>query len=236
MVESQATETQPAVIKKYANRRLYDTATAQFVTLETLRKRVADGEEFVVRDAQTGTDITASILAQIIANRGSKGEDLLPLDLLRQVISMYDKGMGGYLSAYLDQSMEVFARNWGPMQQMGELGRRNLELFQRSLGIMMPGTLAAGEDAAAPGPEDDDATQADLSETGTGSARPTEGNATPARHADAAARRRILTRLAASDVGTGGGWPASVGVGSLGPRSGWMGSASALGREALARQ
>ena len=164
MVESQATETQPAVIKKYANRRLYDTTTAQFVTLETLRKRVANGEEFVVRDAQTGTDITASILAQIIANQGSKGEDMLPLDLLRQVISTYDKGMGGYLSAYLDKSMEVFARNWGPMQQMGELGRRNLELFQRSLGIMTPGTLAAGEDAAAPGSEDDDATQADLSD------------------------------------------------------------------------
>ncbi len=88
----------------------------------------------------------------------------MPLDLLRQVISMYDKGMGGYLSAYLDKSMEVFARNWGPMQQMGELGRRNLELCQRSLGIMMPGPLAAGEDAAAPGSEDDDATQADLSE------------------------------------------------------------------------
>ncbi len=164
MVESQAVEKQPAVIKKYANRRLYDTTTAQFVTLETLRKRVADGEEFVVRDAQTGTDITASILAQIVANQGSKGEDLLPLDLLRQVISLYDRGMGGYLSAYLDKSMEVFARNWGPMQQMGELGRRNIELFQQSLGIMMPGMPAAGEDAAAPGSEDDDATQAELSE------------------------------------------------------------------------
>ncbi len=164
MVESQATEKEPAVIKKYANRRLYDTTTARFVTLETLRKRVADGEEFVVRDAQTGTDITASILAQIIANQGSKGEDLLPLDLLRQVIAMYDKGMGGYLSAYLDKSMEVFARNWGPMHQMGELGRRTLELFQRSLGIMMPGTPGGSEDAAAPGSEDDDATQADLAE------------------------------------------------------------------------
>ena len=169
MVESQAAEKPPAVIKKYANRRLYDTAMAQFVTLETLRKRVADGEDFVVRDARTGTDITASILAQIIANQGSKGEDLLPLDLLRQVISTYDKGMGGYLSAYLDKSMEVFARDWGPMHQMGALGRRNLELFQRSLGIMMPGTLAGGEDAAAPGSEDlaseeDGATQADLAE------------------------------------------------------------------------
>ena len=164
MVESQAAEKQPAVIKKYANRRLYDTTTAQFVTLETLRKRVADGEEFVVRDAQTGTDITASILAQIVANQGSKGEDLLPLDLLRQVISLYDRGMGGYLSAYLDKSMEVFTRNWGPTQQMGELGRRNIELFQRSLGIMMPGTPAGSEDAAAPGSEDDDATQAELSE------------------------------------------------------------------------
>lgn len=164
MVESQAAEKQPAVIKKYANRRLYDTTTGQFVTLETLRKRVADGEEFVVRDARTGTDITISILAQIVANQGSKGEDLLPLDLLRQVISLYDRGMGGYLSAYLDKSMEVFARNWGPMQQMGELGRRNIELFQRSLGITMPGTPAAGEAAAAPACEDDDATQAELSE------------------------------------------------------------------------
>ena len=76
MVEAQPTEKQPTVIKKYATRRLYDTTTAQFVTLETLRKRVADGEEFVVRDARTGTDITISILAQIVANQGSKGEDL----------------------------------------------------------------------------------------------------------------------------------------------------------------
>jgi len=162
MVESQATENQPAVIKKYANRRLYDTATARFVTLEILRKRVAAGEAFVVLDAQTGKDITASILAQIIADQGSKGEDLLPLDLLRQVISLYDKGMGGYLSAYLDKSMEVFALNWGQMHEMGTLGRRNLELFQRSLGIMMPGPPAAADDAA--DSADDDATQAELAE------------------------------------------------------------------------
>ncbi|MFQ5954469.1 MAG: polyhydroxyalkanoate synthesis repressor PhaR [Kiloniellales bacterium] len=164
MVQPQATEQGPAVIKKYANRRLYNTKTARFVTLETLRRMVADGEEFVVRDARTGRDLTASILAQIIAEQGSKGEDLLPLDLLRQVITVYHKGMGGYLAAHLERSMETFAQNWERMHQMGELGRRNLELFQQSMGMFMPTSPVRREDGSTPAPEDDDATKADFAE------------------------------------------------------------------------
>ncbi len=164
MARSQGTEREPAVIRKYANRRLYNTATGRFVTLETLREMVAEGEEFVVRDARTGRDLTASILAQIIAEQGSKGNDLLPLDLLRQVITLTHQGMGGHLTDYLERSMEVFTENWGQMHQMGELGRRNLELFRQSMGMFMPGAGRRPEDVPAPPAEDGDATGADLAE------------------------------------------------------------------------
>jgi polyhydroxyalkanoate synthesis repressor PhaR len=131
--------TDAVVIRKYANRRLYNTATGSFVTLEGLHKMVVEGENFVVVDARSGNDITASVLTQIIAEQESRGESLLPLDLLRQAISLYDKGLGGHFTTYLHQSMEGFAHNMEQVQRLGDMGRRNMELLQRSFGMFAPG-------------------------------------------------------------------------------------------------
>jgi len=142
------------VIRKYANRRLYNTATGSFVTLDGLHKMVVEGETFVVVDARTGNDITASVLTQIVAEQESRGESLLPLDLLRQAISLYDKGLGGHFSTYLNQSMEGFAHSMEQVQRLGDIGRRNMELFQRSFGMFAPGAWKApGGDSGAASPE-----------------------------------------------------------------------------------
>lgn len=139
--------TESVVIRKYANRRLYNTATGSFVTLEGLHRMVVSGETFTVVDARSGKDITASVLTQIIAEQESRGENLLPLDLLRQVISLYDKGLGGQLSHYLNQSMDGFVKNMEQVQRLGDMGRRNLELFQRSFGMFAPGAGRGGAPA-----------------------------------------------------------------------------------------
>jgi len=141
---------EPMIIRKYANRRLYNTATAGFVTLDDLRQMVVGGDEFVVIDAQTGTDITASILAQIVAEQETRGESVLPLALLKQAISFYEKGMGGPFSNYLEKSMSTFTEGFGRIGEIGEIGRRNFEAFQKSLGAFAPGAAnrpAAGKTA-----------------------------------------------------------------------------------------
>ena len=134
--QQQRTRGEPTLIRKYANRRLYNTATGSFVTLEGLRDMVVRGDDFVVIDARSGGDITASVLAQIIAEQESRGESLLPSDVLRQVISLYEQGMGSQLSDYLNRSLEGFTRNMEHMQRLGDLGRRNFEIFQESFAGM----------------------------------------------------------------------------------------------------
>lgn len=129
----------PIVIKKYANRRLYNTSTAEFVTLDALRDLVTEGKEFIVQDEKTGKDITASVLVQIIAEQEVRGESLLPVDMLRQVIAFYDKGMGGMLSDYLDRSMVTFQESWNRFGGLGDISRHNIEMFRQSLGLFMPG-------------------------------------------------------------------------------------------------
>ena len=142
----------PIVIKKYANRRLYNTATGEFVTLETLHQMVQRGELFTVQDAKTGKDLTSSVLTQIIAEEEVKGHNMLPLKTLRQLLKLYSDGIGPQFSNYLEQSIEAFSENQQKvMQQMSdmlsgnqgidqwaEMSRRNLELFQSSLGMFNP--------------------------------------------------------------------------------------------------
>ena len=156
----------PVVIKKYANRRLYNTATASFVRLDDLHRMVKDGELFVVRDEKTGRDITASVLAQIVAEEETRGNSVLPHDYLRQVLKAYSEGVGPQLAAYLERSMEAFAshqqsvaREMGKMfdpgtafDRMADMSRRNLEEFQRSLAALagQPPASAADEENADP--------------------------------------------------------------------------------------
>ena len=139
----------PIIVKKYANRRLYNTATGEFVTLETLHQMVQREELFVVQDAKTGKDLTSSVLTQIIAEEEVKGHNMLPLKTLRQLLKLYSDGIGPQFSNYLEHSIEAFNQNQQKvMQQMSdmlsgnqgidqwaEMSRRNLALFQNSLSM-----------------------------------------------------------------------------------------------------
>jgi len=107
----------PVVIKKYANRRLYNTATSSYVTLDHLCQMVKDEVDFVVYDAKTGEDITRSVLTQIIVEEESKGTNLLPITFLRQLISFYGHSMQGVVPRYLEQMMAAFAQNQDRLRQ-----------------------------------------------------------------------------------------------------------------------
>ena len=113
-------DTQVAVVKKYANRRLYNTATSSYVTLDELSLMVRQGDEFVVYDAKTGDDITRSVLTQIILEEDSKGRNLMPISFLRQLISFYDDSLHTVVPRYLEVSMENFARHQDQMRSYME--------------------------------------------------------------------------------------------------------------------
>jgi polyhydroxyalkanoate synthesis repressor PhaR len=168
----------PVTIKKYANRRLYNTATSSYVTLDHLCQMVKDGVEFVVYDAKTGEDITRAVLTQIIVEEEGKGDNLLPISFLRQVISFYGDSMQRMLlPRYLEHSMEVFSENRDRMQNymkeaMGgmfpfgsleDLGKQNMAIFEQAMKMFSPlsngqASPAGDAKAAAPGekaPESD---------------------------------------------------------------------------------
>lgn len=151
-----------AVVKKYANRRLYNTATSSYVTLDELAQMVRAGEEFVVYDAKTGDDITRSVLTQIILEEDAKGRNLLPIGFLRQLIGFYDDQLHAFLPRYLEMSMENFARHqdqirayveqtfgrFFPFGQLEDMARQNLAMFQRAASMFGPFPAGAGEEAA----------------------------------------------------------------------------------------
>ena len=150
------------VIKKYANRRLYNTATSAYVTLEDLARMVREGVEFVVYDAKTNDDLTRQILTQIIFEEESRGEALLPVQFLRQLIGFYDGQMQGVLPSYLEMSLDSFARQQEQMRGqfskafgaapgaglLDEAVKRNMAMFAEAM-KMWPGFNAAGAAAAA---------------------------------------------------------------------------------------
>lgn len=151
---------EPITIKKYANRRLYNTATSSYVTLEQLSQLVKDGQKFVVYDAKTGEDITRSVLAQIIFDEESRGQNMLPTDFLRQLISFYGDTLQSALPAYLEMSMNAFARNQekmrdsmsklgsSTMQPFEELARQNLAMFEQAFNMFSPFGKTGEETAA----------------------------------------------------------------------------------------
>ena len=154
----------PVVIKKYANRRLYNTATSAYVTLEHLSQMVKDKTDFVVYDAKTGDEITRSVLTQIIFEEESKGgQTLLPIPFLRQLISFYGDSLQGVVPQYLEMSMSQFARNqeqmrsylrnafgFNPFQQFETMGKQNMAMFEQAMRVFNP--FQAGKPAGtAPG-------------------------------------------------------------------------------------
>lgn len=102
---------EPVIIKKYANRRLYNTDSSSYVTLDALCQMVKEGREFLVYDAKTGDDLTRSVLTQIIMEEEAKGHNLLPIRFLRQLISFYDGKMQSAVPRYLEMSLENFSKN-----------------------------------------------------------------------------------------------------------------------------
>jgi len=148
-----ATEKKPTIIKKYANRRLYDTGTSSYVTLEDLATMVKRGEDFVVCDAKTGEDITRSVLTQIIFEQeGKDGQSLLPIAFLRQLIRFYGDSMQNLLPGYLNLSMDSFSKNHERMREQlastfgGKtmlkdfegIARQNMAMFERTLHMFTP--------------------------------------------------------------------------------------------------
>ena len=143
---------QPTTIKKYANRRLYNTGTSTYVTLEDLAAMVKDGEDFLVYDAKTGDDITRSVLAQIIFEQENKaGQNLLPTTFLRQLIRFYGDSMQMVVPKYLEQSIDTLTReqekfrkqltntfSGTPFAPLEEHVRRNMELFQQTFSMFKP--------------------------------------------------------------------------------------------------
>ena len=155
-------KTAPVLIKKYANRRLYNTATSAYVTLDHLSQMVKDKTDFVVYDAKTGEDITRSVLTQIIVEEESKGgQTLLPIPFLRQLISFYGDSLQGVVPQYLEMSMTQFARNqeqmrkylqnafgFNPFQQFESMGKQNMAMFEKAMRMFNP--FGAGGQPGAP--------------------------------------------------------------------------------------
>ena len=172
MAKSSAPPEAPIRIKKYANRRLYNTASSSYVTLENLAQMVKDGVEFTVTDAKSGEDITRSVLTQIIFEEESKGQHLLPLNFLRQLIGLYGDSLQSMVPGYLEMSMEAFARNqeemrrymtdtfgdFFPFRQFEEMGRQNMAMFEQAMSMFTPPAKEAG---AAPAPSGEAADQAE---------------------------------------------------------------------------
>jgi polyhydroxyalkanoate synthesis repressor PhaR len=168
---------EPVTIKKYANRRLYNTGTSTYVTLEDLAVMVKDGEDFVVYDAKTSEDITRSVLTQIIFEQENKGQNLLPITFLRQVIRFYGDSMQMLLPRYLEVSIDSFTREQEKYREQmsksfGGAGfnliedqvRRNMEMFERTFAMFLPFAQKEGMAEAAGGGEDIDELKRQVSE------------------------------------------------------------------------
>ena len=154
----------PITIKKYANRRLYNTATSSYVTLDTLAQMVKDGEEFSVFDAKSGEAITRSVLTQIIFEEEAKGQNMLPTNFLRQLIRLYGDTLQGFVPSYLEASMDAFTSNQEQirdqvsnafggnpaMANFESMARTNMELFDNAMRMFNP---FAGGIPSAPRPE-----------------------------------------------------------------------------------
>jgi polyhydroxyalkanoate synthesis repressor PhaR len=147
----------PVVIKKYANRRLYNTEKSTYVTLEHLAQMVRDGEDFIVNDAKTGEDITRSVLTQIIFEEEAKGQNMLPTRFLRQLIGLYGDTLQGFVPGYLDASMDTFSKNQEKMREQvrsvfeanpalsnfESLARTNMEWFENAMRMFAPFSAGA---------------------------------------------------------------------------------------------
>ncbi|EQB15700.1 MULTISPECIES: polyhydroxyalkanoate synthesis repressor PhaR [Sphingobium] len=169
-----ANSSEPVVIKKYANRRLYNTETSSYITLDLLSQMTREGREFVVVDAKTGEDITHNVLTQIIMEEEQRGKNMLPVNFLRQLIAMYGDSMQSMVPQYLEASMDAFRKNQQQFQEamkgafgggpLAEIAKRNMQMFEAAASAFgngvpgmpgMPGAQPAAA-SASEGAKDDE--------------------------------------------------------------------------------
>ena len=163
-------------IKKYANRRLYNTATSSYVTLDYLAEMVRRNEEFIVYDAKSGEDITRSVLTQIIFEEENKGQNMLPVNFLRQIISYYGDNMQSFVPSYLEMSMDAFRKNQEAMRKtmsetftetpgmkmFEDVARQNMALFEQGMQLFGMGAGRPEPGGNNAGPSDLEAENAEL--------------------------------------------------------------------------
>ncbi|MDD3799503.1 MAG: polyhydroxyalkanoate synthesis repressor PhaR, partial [Novosphingobium sp.] len=149
MAKASGTEGGPVIIKKYANRRLYNTSSSSYITLDDLSRMTREGVDFQVLDAKTGADITHSILTQIIMEEESNGEQMLPVSFLRQLIGMYGNSMQSMMPHYLEATMQNFLTNQKKLQEafkngvsanpFTRLAETNMAMLKAATSAFMPG-------------------------------------------------------------------------------------------------
>ncbi len=170
--EKTTAQVPPVVVKKYANRRLYNTESSSYITLDNLAEMVRAGRDFVVYDAKTGDDITRGVLTQIIVEEEGKGQNLLPTNFLRQLIGFYGGAMQGVVPGYLDQAMKAFTQQQEQVQtamrdtvgsmssifpfgNLEEVSRQNMAMMERAFSMFS--TFKPGTDTAPSGAPTGDA-------------------------------------------------------------------------------
>ena len=196
MTDSKPGAPDPVIIKKYANRRLYNTKTSSYVTLDHLCEMVKEGTDFEVHDARTGEDITRSVLTQIIFEEESKGQNLLPIRFLRQLIRFYGDSLQAFIPGYLDMSMESFTRQQedmrhrmaetfgGGSQALEAMTRQNLAMFERAMRMISPFGIQAAREAEA------------RSSNGSAESKPASSDEVSALKSEIEAMRRQLAEIA----------------------------------------
>ena len=215
----------PVVVKKYANRRLYNTETSSYITLENLAEMIRGGRDFAVYDAKSGDDITRGVLTQIIVEEESKGSALLPTAFLRQLIGFYGDSLQGVVPRYLEQAMTNFARQQQQIRQavqstmtpffpfsMEELGRQNMAMVERALTLFNPFVRASEPHPSVPpgeaaSPAQPMATQAGATQAGAPQPDPAAAaeierlhhEVEALRHQLAVARAEAMTALSAQE-------------------------------------
>jgi polyhydroxyalkanoate synthesis repressor PhaR len=151
-------------IKKYANRRLYDTESSAYITLDRLAEMVREGREFEVVDAKTGEDITRQVLTQIIVDEEARGSTMLPVGFLKQLIGLYGNSMQAMVPQYLDAAMDAFKRNQQALGQafsgnaFADMAKRNMAMFEDASRVF----AASGKKASAASEKELDELRAEL--------------------------------------------------------------------------
>ena len=156
----------PVIVKKYANRRLYNTETSSYITLEHLAAMTRDGRDFKVLDAKSDEDITHNVLTQIIMEEESRGQTMLPVSFLRQLIAMYGDSMQAMVPGYLEASMDSFRRNQAQFKSavegafagspFAELAKRNMAMFEAATSAFKAAPVSSPAAMAAAAGKDDE--------------------------------------------------------------------------------